>query len=463
MNPLDHKDTSTGVTSQTQASWSLASERLLICAALSESRADIIREISNQLVATDFFEESHINIWHCRSSLADAGVAHDLASVVDTAKKLGLFIGGADYVLGLMRDPTLQVSSDLTLKSAAKRVKDFAARRSLLDALQAAVQMGGDDTQSHETIMGFVSDTLENIKQQDMVRRTGPVHVMHAVAAVTEQIEMRLNGEVPQNITTTGSDALDRLITGFADEDLIILAARPSMGKTAMSLAMAQAAAEFGGRQVLYFSTEQGSTALAYRLIASAARINATRLKQGEFEDGELERMVEGASKTASLALHIDETSEITMPEIRARARIFAQKHARPIIFVDYLQRIKSHKSDSFNDSSSGHRLMIGEITTGLKNLGKELKCPVVALAQLNRKVEDRANKRPMLSDLADSGKIEQDADIILFLYRDDYYNPSSKDIGITEVIAGKNRDGSIGVVKRYFDKNTQHFEDTFS
>lgn len=432
--------------------WSMESERMVICAALTESRGAVMREIAGQLLSTDFFEDAHQSIWRCRSSLADAGVAHDVTAVLDTAKKLGLFVGGAEYVMELLRDDALGTNSDLAVRAAAKRIKDFSILRTFTGTLETATALAKSGSQTHEDVISYVSDSLENIRSANQLRNSGPLHVMHYVAAVTEQVEMRMSGEEPQNCVTSGFGSIDHLITGFQEGDLIILAARPSMGKTAISLAFAEAAAA-GARNVLYFSTEQGGNALTYRMIASASRIDATNLRRAQLADGEWDRLFEGAQKVGNMSIYIDETSEITLPEIRARSRIFAQKHEKPIIFIDYMQRIAAHvKADP--------RLVIAEISTGLKNLAKELKAPVVCLAQLNRELEKRANKRPMMSDLAESGKIEQDADVIMFLYRDEVYNTDTKEPGITEVIIGKNRDGAVGIAKLSFDKRTLHYDD---
>lgn len=433
-------------------SWSLESERGLLCAALNENRADVIREISAHLLATDFYEEVHQNVWRCRSSLADAGVAHDMAAIMDCARKLGLFLGGSDYVLNLAQDETLKVISDLALHASAKRVKDYSGTRAFIETLDTASVLARSGTQTHEELVGYVSDAIENIRSASDTRSSGPVHIMQYVAAVIEQIGMRMDGEAPQNAVTTGFDDVDHMITGLADGDLVLLAARPSMGKTAISLALAEAAATVGDRHVLYFSTEQGGNALAYRMVASKSRVDATNMRRAEFAHGEFERMIEGATAVGDWPVHIDETSSITLPEIRARSRIHKNKYGKIMIVVDYLQRVAPHRA-------ADPRVIIGEISTGLKNLAKELQCPVVALAQLNRELEKRANKRPMLSDLGESGKLEQDADIVLFLYRDDYYNPDTKEPGISEVIVGKNRDGAIGVAKLGFDKRTQHYE----
>lgn len=441
------------------AAWSLESEKSLIAAALTESRATVMRELSSQVVSTDFFEETHQNIWRCYSSLADAGVANDVAAVLDSAKRLGLFVGGVEYLLGLVRDDTLASSSDLALRASAKRVKDFSILRTFTDTLKTATTLAESGSQGHEEVISYVSDALENIRSMTSVRSTGPLHIMHYVAAATEQTEMRLDGNAPLNAVTSGFHNMDNMTSGFADGDLIILAARPSMGKTALALALSKNAAkdQSNPRAVLIFSTEQGGLQLAYRFIASEARIDATNLRRAELHDGDFDRMIDGARTVSDLDIYVDDTSEISLPEIRARSRIFAQQQAKlgkkPLILVDYLQRLKAHKQ-------AEPRIIIGEISTGFKNLAKELLCPVIALAQLSRTVETRTNKRPMMSDLAESGKIEQDADIIMFLYRDEYYNPDTKDPGVTEVIVAKNRDGAVGVCKLSFNKRTQAFEE---
>lgn len=435
--------------------FSLESERSVICAGLTESKSEVTREIAAQLLSTDFYEEAHQNIWRVRCSLADAGVAHDVAAVMDTAKKLGLFLGGAEYVVGLATDDALSTASDLALRAASKRIKDFSILRTVIDSLGTAKALAESGSQSHEEVVGYISDFVENIRTTNQMRATGPMHIMHYVAAVAEQVEMRLNGEAPTNCVTWGFGSVDRMTTGMSEGDLIILAARPSMGKTAISLAISEAAAR-AGRNVLYFSTEQSGEALTYRVIASNGRIDATNLRRAELNEGDFDRMIEASQSVGALSIWIDPTSEITLPEIRARSRIFAQQHPNVLIVVDYLQRVASHRSGEKIDP----RHVVGEISTGLKNLAKELKAPVLALAQLNRNVELRANKRPMMSDLSESGKIEQDADIIAFLYRDEVYNPDTKEPGITEFIVGKNRDGAVGVCKIAFEKRTQHYED---
>lgn len=432
---------------------SIDSERQILCAALDEKRSELIRELSASISADDFCDEAHQNTWRIRCALEDAGVAHDLTSIIASANRSNSFVGGPDYLVDLVTQDWIRASSDVAIRASAKRVRDLSILRGLTKTMESAIALAYSGAQSTDDIVEMVGDTIESIRSAGQTRATSAMHIHHYVGAALEQIEMKAEGAQPENIVTTGFSGLDRLIDGFAEGDLIILAARPSMGKTAISLALAEAAAQAGRRNVLYFSTEQSGNALTYRTLASASRVDASKLKRGELEGEDWARLAEGAQKVGNLNLHIDETSELTLPDLRARARIFAGKYDKPMILVDYMQRMKAHRPGE-------PRVIIGEISTGLKNLAKELKCPVIALAQLNRVVEQRTSKRPMMSDLAESGKIEQDADIIMFLYRDEYYNRDTKEPGITEIIVGKNRDGSVGVTKVNFVAAQQRYED---
>lgn len=438
---------------------SLDSERQLLCAALTPGRETLVTELASVLSPDDFCDEAHQNIWRLRTALDDAGVSHDLHSIAASARRSNAFIGGADYLVRLVNTDWLLAASDDAIRAAAKRVHDLAVLRAFTATMESAVALaytGQGDTQS---IVSMVADTAESIRNAANTRAVTAIPIEHYVSAALEQIDQRANGAQPDNVTPTRFEGLNRIITGLGEQDLIVLAARPSMGKTAISLALAEHAASptEHGRDVLYFSTEQSGNALTYRMLGSASRVNVTKLKNGDLSSDDFSRLVEGAERIGNLRLEIDETSELTLPDLRARARAFARKvrarGGKPMLVVDYLQRMTAHRS-------ADPRLIYGEITTGLKNLAKELKAPVIVLAQLNREVEKRTNKRPMMSDLAESGKIEQDADIIIFLYRDEYYYPETREPGITEVIVVKNRDGAIGFTKLLYDKATQRYDD---
>lgn len=428
------------------------SERLVLSCALREERADLARELFALLSSDDFFDEAHRNLWQCRQNLEDAGLAAHPAAVVDMARRLGLNINGPDYLIDLLRDEVLSAASDAAVREAAQRVKELSVRRALIDNLQAALQAAQSGMGRVEDLVMMVSDAAEAARTQASVKASGPQHVSHFVGAAAEQLEQRLDGKAPDNVVPTGFDALDQIVGGFAEGDLIILAARPSMGKTSFSLSLAVKAAELQRRSVLFFSTEQSGLQLAWRMLANASGVSSTHLRRGELGTGEFNQVFEACQRIGDMPLWIDETAELTLPHLRARARAFARQHDKPMIVIDYLQRLTPHRQ-------ADPRIIIGEISTSLKTLAKELKAPVVALAQLNRELEKRASKRPIMSDLAESGKIEQDADLILFLYRDEVYNPETKEPGIAEVIVGKNRDGAIGVAKLQFSASQQRFD----
>lgn len=432
---------------------SIESEQALIAACLDSARDDVMHKIDSMLMPTDFFEEAHQNIWRVRSSLASAGVPHDVVAVLDAGKKMGLFLGGPEYVMGLLHDDALKTMSPLSLSASACRIKDFSQLRAFTDTLATAQSLALGGTQSVDEILTYVADSIQNIRSSNASRNAGPMAIMQYVAGVLDQVVMRLEGEEPTNTVMFGFSSLDEKTGGMTDGDLIVLAGRPSMGKTAISLAITEHVAEVGGREVLFFSMEQSGIALAYRMIASRSRLDASRLKKGDLQGDDFSRFDTGAREVGELPIHIDETSELVISEIRARARIFKAKYPKCLIVVDYLQYVKAHRQ-------AEPRVIVGEITTGLKGLAKELKCPVIALAQLSRGVEARTNKRPMMSDLGESGKIEQDADMILFVYRDEYYNPDTRDPGITEVIVSKNREGATGMAKLLFDRRTQKFQE---
>ena len=265
--------------------------------------------------------------------------------------------------------------------------------------------------------------------------------------------------ENPNDITgvPTGFTDLDKMTSGFQAGDLIILAARPSMGKTAFAINIAEHVALKEELPVAVFSMEMGAAQLAVRIVGSIGRIDQGRLRTGKLLDEEWPRLTEAIEKMRTVSMHIDETPGLTTSELRANARRLARQCGKlGLIVVDYLQLM----SGSGGSSSENRATELSEISRGLKMLAKELQCPVIALSQLNRSVETRTDKRPMMSDLRESGAIEQDADVIMFIYRDDYYNKeNSKEPGVAEVIIGKQRNGPTGTVKLAFIKPLTKFE----
>jgi replicative DNA helicase len=262
----------------------------------------------------------------------------------------------------------------------------------------------------------------------------------------------------PNDVTgvPTGFYDLDRMTAGLQAGDLIVLAARPSMGKTALAINIAEHVALNEGLPVAVFSMEMGAAQLAVRIVGSIGRIDQGHLRTGRLTDDEWPRLSEAIEKLRTISLHIDESAGLTSSELRANARRLARQCGQlGLIVVDYLQLMSGSGGDGENRATE-----LGEISRGLKMLARELKCPVIALSQLNRSVEQRPDKRPMMSDLRESGAIEQDADIIMFIYRDEYYTKDAcKEPGVAEVIIAKQRNGPTGTVKLAFIKPITKFE----
>jgi replicative DNA helicase len=262
----------------------------------------------------------------------------------------------------------------------------------------------------------------------------------------------------PNDITgvPTGFYDLDRMTAGLQPGDLIVLAARPSMGKTAFAINIAEHVALQEGLPVAVFSMEMGAAQLAVRIVGSIGRIDQSHLRTGKLSDEEWPRLTEAIERLRNISLHIDETAGLTSSELRANARRLARQCGKlGLIVVDYLQLMSGSSGNDENRATE-----LGEISRGLKMLAKELQCPVIALSQLNRSVETRPDKRPMMSDLRESGAIEQDADIIMFIYRDEYYTKDAcKEPGVAEILIAKQRNGPTGMVKLAFIKNLTRFE----
>ena len=262
----------------------------------------------------------------------------------------------------------------------------------------------------------------------------------------------------PNDVTgvPTGFYDLDRMTSGFQAGDMIVLAARPSMGKTALAINIAEHVALNEGLPVAVFSMEMGAAQLAVRIVGSIGRIDQGHLRTGKLTDEEWPRLSEAIEKLRTISLHIDESAGLTSSELRANARRLSRQCGKlGLIVVDYLQLMSGSSGDNENRAT-----VLGEISRGLKMLARELQCPVIALSQLNRSVEQRPDKRPMMSDLRESGAIEQDADIIMFIYRDEYYTKDAcKEPGVAEVIIAKQRNGPTGTVKLAFLNNITKFE----
>ena len=413
-------------------------------------------KIGDLLTEEDFYRYEHKLIFGAIYSLMNLGRAADTLTVFEHLKSQGKSdeAGNIEYLNSLAQ----YVPSEGNIRRFAEVVRERAMLRKLLSVSEeittSAMNTGGRPV---PTILDEAEQKIFNVGEESARKRQGFQKLDTLGATLLDRItEMSQN---PSDVTgvPTGFYDLDRMTSGLQAGDLVILAARPSMGKTALAINIAEHVALNEGLPVAIFSMEMGAAQLVVRIVGSLGRIDQNRLRTGRLQPDEFSRLVETADRVSRSSLFIDESPGLTPSELRANARRLARKCGKlGLIVVDYLQLMSgSNGSDGENRATE-----LGEISRGLKMLAKELQCPVIALSQLSRGVEQRPDKKPMMSDLRESGAIEQDADVIMFIYRDDYYKKElSKEPGVAEIIIAKQRNGPTGSVKLAFLKNITKFE----
>lgn len=417
----------------------------MLSAALRPEKAHLLPGLMGLLAGGDFYLEPHAAMWDCIRTLAETGADVDAAMLIDYASSKQQFIGPADYVVGLLDDPLCQHATDKTILEAASRIKEFAITRLLDATLKRARDLCALASEPVQTIIARVEDDLINLKTIGESARRGPKKLIVILDGLLEHIQNVQDGKAPMALSTT-FDALDSYIHGFYDEDLIIIAARPSMGKTSALLGVAKRRAEIHRRKALIFSCESRDQALAARVLGGAANVSSQDIRNARLDSEAMNRISDALHQIGDLPIWIDDTPGLTIHEIRARARKFVAEHGKCDIYVDYLQKIAAAPDAKGRPSERNEH--VAEVSSSLKLLARELGVPVIALSQLSRNLESRANKRPMMSDLRESGQLEQDADVIIFLYRDEVYNPDTKDPGVAEWIIAKQREGAIGTAR---------------
>jgi len=407
------------------------------------------------LVDGDFYRHEHKLIYAAIGGLINASKPADVITVYEQLQGLGKAdeIGGLVYLNSLAQ----YVPSASNIRRYAEIVRERSILRKLVSASdEIATQAFNPQGKAVDKILDEAEQKIFNIGEEGSRMKQGFQSMDALVVELLDRVtEMAEN---PNDITgvRTGFDEFDKLTSGLQPGDMIVLAARPSMGKTSLAINIAEHVALNEGLPVAVFSMEMGASQLAVRIVGSIGRIDQGHLRTGKLSDEEWPRLTEAIEKLRTVSLHIDETPGLTTSELRANARRLARQYGRlGLIVVDYLQLMSV--SSSMNDENRA--TAVGEISRGLKMLAKELKCPVIALSQLSRGVESRTDKRPMMSDLRESGAIEQDADIIMFIYRDDYYDKNSKEPGVAEVIISKHRNGPTGTIKLAFLKPLTKFE----
>jgi replicative DNA helicase len=408
--------------------------------------------VSSQITEDDFYKVANRKVYAAINQLYAKSQPIDIITVsnwLSDHKELDA-IGGPAYLAEVMNS----TPSAANIESYAKIVHEKALLRTLIHMSGEMVEKAYDE--SYETVEGFLDEVegkifsiTEKKKSQGM---TGAAELIkESMNRLTDLFERK----VEFTGISSGFKALDKMTSGFQPGEITIIAARPSMGKTAFSLNIAQHVILREKKSLAYFSVEMGKEQLMMRMLASEARVNLSDLRVGNLSDNAWPRLIDRASKMAEARLFIDDTSGISPFEIRSKCRRLQAQHGLDIIMIDYLQLM------DLKQKVESRERAVSEISKTLKAIAKELKVPVVALAQLNRGVEGRSDRRPMLSDLRESGSIEQDADVIMLLYREDYYerdNPDAK--GRSEVIIGKQRNGPTGTVHLRWESHIGRFSD---
>jgi replicative DNA helicase len=400
--------------------------------------------IADFMHAEDFYRYDHRIIFEQMVRLINSGKPADVITVYESLVQLGKAeeVGGLQYLNAMAQN----TPSAANIRRYAEIVRDRGVLRKLITV---ADEISGNAFNPQGKEVKQMLDEAESkifaIAEQGSRGAQGWTAVQPLLTQVVERIDELYSRENQGEITgvPTGFIDLDRMTSGLQPGDLVIVAGRPSMGKTAFSVNIGENVAIEAGLPVAVFSMEMGGTQLAMRMLGSVGQLDQHRLRTGKLNDEDWPRLTHAIQKMNEAQLYIDETPALNPIEMRARARRLARQCGKlGLIIVDYLQLMQG------SQQGDNRAAEISEISRSLKGLAKELHCPVIALSQLNRSLEQRPNKRPVMSDLRESGAIEQDADVIIFLYRDEVYNPDSEDKGTAEIIIGKQRNGPIGAIR---------------
>jgi replicative DNA helicase len=422
-------------------------ERSVIGAMLLEEGA--VSEAVALLKPDDFYRPNHARIFEAMLVLYERNEPLDEVTVAAALKGMGHLesIGGTSYLAQV----TESVPTAANVVYYARIVRSRALTRRLIAAATSIASSGYEGASDVETLLDQAESKIFEITSSRDQRAFTPLKEI--VKDAFKQITKLYENKEPITGVSTGFVDLDRCTSGLQPADLIIIAGRPSMGKTAFALGLAQNAALNHKTHVAVFSLEMAKEQLVMRMLCNEARIDSQRMRGGMLKDSDWPKLAQAAGLLTEAPIYIDDTGSISILEMRAKARRLQAEKGLGLIVVDYLQLMRGRTGNE------GREREISEISRGLKALAKELRVPVVALSQLNRSLEQRQDKRPMLSDLRESGAIEQDADVIAFIYRDEYYNHDSEAKGLCEIIIGKQRNGPTDTVTLKFFREFTRFE----
>jgi len=420
---------------------SLEAEDSVLAAVLIDN--DTLLDVVEILSPEDFYKTAHQKIYSAIADLFSRNEPVDLVTLTNILREKDDLeaVGGAVYLAKLIDAVPMAINAP----HYAKIVHDKASLRRLIEKSNNIVKRCFDDRGDVEDVLDFAESSIFELSQDKIRPAFYPIGKI--ILDNMEMLEERQGNKALITGITTGYRKLDSLTAGLQNSDLIILAARPGMGKTALALNIARNAAVDEGIPTAIFSLEMAKEQLTLRLLCSEARIDSNRVRSGFFSQDDWIKLTDAAATLSEASIFIDDSPDITAMTIRAKARRLKMEKGLGLIFIDYLQLMKSRSGIERRD------LEISEISRSLKALAKELSVPVVALSQLNRKLEERSDKRPQLADLRESGALEQDADVVAFIYRDEVYNkdPNNPNQGKAELILAKQRSGPVGVVPLAF------------
>lgn len=432
-----------------QAPQNPEAEASLLGAILIDS--DALVKIADIITPTDFFDAKHQHIYEAVGKLYERRSPIDVLTLSDQLKTDGYLevIGGPAYLTEL----TNFVPTAAHVEQYAEIVAQKSMRRRLIGASQKMTDLGFDETKSLRELIEEAEANLFAVSQQHV--KQSIVSIEDILADSFERLDDLHKDKAKIRGIPTGFRDMDDILAGLQRSDLFILAARPSMGKTAFSLNLAHNVAVGAREPVLVFSLEMSKEQLVDRLLSMESGVDAWALRTGNLTDSDFEKIGQAMGALSEAKMYIDDTPGITVSDLRTKARREAHKQPLGLIIVDYLQLMSGGSKFAGSDNRVQE---ISEISRGLKSIARELDVPIIALSQLSRSVENRKPQIPQLADLRESGSIEQDADVVAFIYREEYYNPETDRKAITDILIKKHRNGPTGNIELFFDKEKQRF-----
>jgi len=415
--------------------YNLEAEQSVIGSMLIDKTA--ISRVVEVLIGDDFYRDSHKVIFNAIFDLYQRDTPIDMITLLEhlrSSEKLDAS-GGITYITEISNS----IPSTANLSSYIKIVDDKSILRKLIRASTEIMENCYNKQDDVEAVMDLAEQKVFNIAERKNTSDFEPMNTVLERGFL--EIERIFNNKGETTGISSGFPELDEKTAGFQKGDMILIAARPSMGKTTFALNLAEYAALRGGKSVAIFSLEMSKEQLSYKLLCSEANVDMSKLRHGSLEDKDWENIAKASGPLAAAKIFIDDTAGTSVMDMRSKCRKLKMEHGIDMIVIDYLQLMSGSNTESRQQE-------VSEISRSIKALAKEMECPVIALSQLSRAPEQRADHRPMLSDLRESGSIEQDADVVMFLYRDEYYDAETEDKNIAECIIAKQRNGPVGTVR---------------